>query len=182
MSSPFDRWTGPSPAPCSTKCRGGCPPRGRRSTRTGRSMPSSAPVWKTAEDPRLLDAAVPPPSGYFDAVSLGAMYAMLAGRGQLGACASFPRRRYARSSRSRTIPAMTMQWRLGHPRPPLVHKQLPRAYGNFGFGAAGGFADPEHDLAPGCPTVAGLRPGTHVDRPATVPAPSGDLRTWPAAM
>lgn len=35
-------------------------------------------------DPRLLDAAVPAMNGYFDAVSLGAMYAMLAGGGQLG--------------------------------------------------------------------------------------------------
>jgi len=30
-------------------------------------------------DPRLLDAAVPAMNGYFDAVSLGGMYAMLAG-------------------------------------------------------------------------------------------------------
>ena len=35
-------------------------------------------------DPRLLDAAVPAMNGHFDAVSLGAMYAMLAGGGQLG--------------------------------------------------------------------------------------------------
>jgi CubicO group peptidase (beta-lactamase class C family) len=42
---------------------------------------------------------------------------------------------------------MTMQWRLGYHRAPIIHKQLPRAYGHFGFGGSGGFADPEHDLA-----------------------------------
>ena len=42
---------------------------------------------------------------------------------------------------------MTMQWRLGYHRALFIFKQLPRAYGHFGFGGSGGWADPEHDLA-----------------------------------
>jgi len=103
-------------------------------------------------DPALLDAAVPALNGYFDAVSLAAMYAMLAGGGRLGdvrilsedtvrkACA------VQNDQRDRVV-MMTMQWRLGYHRPPMLDKQLPHAYGHFGFGGSGAFADPEHDLA-----------------------------------
>ena len=103
-------------------------------------------------DPRLLDAAVPAMNGHFDAVSLSAMYAMLAGGGQLGGVRILSEETVRKASeiqndqRDRVI-AMTMQWRLGYHRLPLVHKQLPRAYGHFGFAGSGGFADPEHDLA-----------------------------------
>src|SRR5208337_1216519 len=48
--------------------------------------------------------------------------------------------------RDRVI-AMTMQWRLGYHRLPIINKQFPRGYGHFGFGGSGGFADPGHDLA-----------------------------------
>ena len=56
-------------------------------------------------DPRLLDAAVPAINGYVDAVSLGGMYAMLAGGGQLGGVRILSRRRCAGPPRSRTINA-----------------------------------------------------------------------------
>ncbi|WP_308124233.1 serine hydrolase domain-containing protein [Mycolicibacterium xanthum] len=103
-------------------------------------------------DPRLLDAAVPAMNGHFDAVSLGAMYAMLAGGGQLGGVRILSEETVRKAStiqnsqRDRII-VMTMQWRLGYHRLPLVHKQLPRAYGHFGFAGSGAFADPEHNLA-----------------------------------
>jgi CubicO group peptidase (beta-lactamase class C family) len=103
-------------------------------------------------DPRLLDAAVPAMNGYFDAVSLGAIYAMLAGGGQLGGVRILSEETVRKASevqndqRDRVV-MMTMQWRLGYHRPPILHKQLPRAYGHFGFGGSGGWADPEHDLA-----------------------------------
>ena len=103
-------------------------------------------------DPRLLDVAVPAMNGYFDAVSLGAMYAMLAGGGQLGGVRILSEETVRKASeiqndqRDRVV-MMTMQWRLGYHRVPIVHKQLPRAYGHFGFGGSGGFADPGHHLA-----------------------------------
>lgn len=103
-------------------------------------------------DPRLLDAAVPAMNGHFDAVSLGAMYAMLAGGGQLGGVRILSQETVRRASeiqnvqRDRVI-AITMQWRLGYHRLPIISKRLPRGYGHFGFGGSGAFADPGHDLA-----------------------------------
>ena len=103
-------------------------------------------------DPRLLDAAVPAMNGHFDAVSLGAMYAMLAGGGQLGGVRILSEETVRKASeiqndqRDRVI-VMTMQWRLGYHRLPILHKQFPRGYGHFGFGGSGAFADPGHDLA-----------------------------------
>jgi CubicO group peptidase (beta-lactamase class C family) len=103
-------------------------------------------------DPRLLDAAVPAMNGYFDAISLGGMYAMLAGGGQLGNVRILSEQTVGKASeiqndqRDRVV-MMTMQWRLGYHRLPLLHKQLPLGYGHFGFGGSGGFADPGHDLA-----------------------------------
>ena len=104
-------------------------------------------------DPRLLDVAVPAMNGYFDAVSLGGMYAMLAGGGQLGGVRILSEETVRKASeiqndqRDRVIMMMTMQWRLGYHRLPLLHKQFPRGFGHFGFGGSGGFADPGHDLA-----------------------------------
>jgi CubicO group peptidase (beta-lactamase class C family) len=103
-------------------------------------------------DPRLLDAAVPALNGHFDAVSLGAMYAMLAGGGQLGGARILSEQtvrtvsQIQNSQRDRVL-VMTMQWRLGYHKLLMAHKLLPRAYGHFGFGGSGGWADPEHDLA-----------------------------------
>jgi CubicO group peptidase (beta-lactamase class C family) len=103
-------------------------------------------------DPRLLDAAVPALNGHFDAVSLGGMYAMLAGGGQLGGVRILSEKTVRKASqiqnhqRDRVL-VMTMQWRLGYHKLLMAHKLLPRAYGHFGFGGSGGFADPEHDLA-----------------------------------
>jgi CubicO group peptidase (beta-lactamase class C family) len=103
-------------------------------------------------DPRLLDAAVPAMNGHFDAVSLGAMYAMLAGGGQLGGVRILSEETVRKAAeiqndqRDRVV-MMTMQWRLGYHRLPLLHKQLPLGFGHFGFGGSGGFADPGHDLA-----------------------------------
>jgi len=110
-------------------------------------------IEEVIADPRLLDVAVPAMNGHFDAVSLGAMYAMLAGGGQLGGVRILSEETVRKASeiqnnqRDRVIGMMTMQWRLGYHRLPLVHRQLPRAYGHFGFAGSGGFADPEHDLA-----------------------------------
>ncbi len=103
-------------------------------------------------NPRLLDATVPAMNGHFDAVSLGAMYAMLAGGGQLGGVRILSEETVRKASeiqndqRDRVL-MMTMQWRLGYHRTPLLHKQLPQAYGHFGLGGSGGWADPEHNLA-----------------------------------
>ena len=83
-------------------------------------------------DPRLLDAAVPAINGHFDAVSLGAIYAMLAGGGQLGGVRILSEETVRKASEIQNdqrdrIFVMTMQWRLGYHRTPLLDKQPPRA-------------------------------------------------------
>ncbi|MGO9509481.1 MAG: serine hydrolase domain-containing protein, partial [Mycobacterium sp.] len=103
-------------------------------------------------DPRLQDAAVPAMNGYFDAVSLGAMYAMLAGGGQLGGVRILSEETVRKASEIQNdqrdrVTVITMQWRLGYHRLPIINKQFPRGYGHFGFGGSGAFADPGHDLA-----------------------------------
>ena len=79
-------------------------------------------------------------NGHFDAVSLGAMYAMLAGGGQLGGVRILSEETVRKASEIQNdqpdrVIVMTMQWRLGYHRLPLLHKQFPRCYGHFGFGA-----------------------------------------------
>lgn len=103
-------------------------------------------------DPRLLDAAVPAMNGYFDAVSLSGMYAMLAGLGQFNGVRVLSEDTVRKASavqnnqRDRVI-MIPMQWRLGYHRAPVIAKHLPAAYGHFGFGGSGAWADPEHELA-----------------------------------
>ena len=153
MSNPFNRWTGAAVGLAFNLVSQGLRavnspfnPHRTFNTAVARGME------EVIADPRLLDAAVPALNGHFDAVSLGAMYAMLAGGGQLGGVRILSEETVRKASevqndqRDRVI-VMTAQWRLGYHRLPLVHKQLPRAYGHFGFGGSGGFADPEHNLA-----------------------------------
>ena len=40
-----------------------------------------------------------------------------------------------------------MQWRLGYHRLIPANAALPGAFGHFGFGGSGGWADPHHDAA-----------------------------------
>ena len=153
MSSPFNRWTGPVVRFAFNQASLGL--RAVRSPVNPHRMLNTAlsrGMEDVIADPRLLDAAVPALNGHFDAVSLGAMYAMLAGGGQLGGVRILSEQTVRKASqiqnsqRDRVL-VMTMQWRLGYHKLLMAHKLLPRAYGHFGFGGSGGWADPEHDLA-----------------------------------
>ena len=130
-------------------------------------------------DPRLLDAAVPAMNGYFDAVSLGGMYAMLAGGGQLGGVRILSEETVRKASeiqndqRDRVV-MMTMQWRLGYHRVPIIHKQLPRGYGHFGFGGSGSFCRSRARPGPG----DGMQPWPgHTDRRPADPSPQPGHRS-----
>ena len=153
MSPPFNRWTGPLVKFAFNQLSLGL--RAVRSPVNPHRMLNTAisrGIEDVIGDPRLLDAAVPAMNGHFDAVSLGAMYAMLAGGGQLGGARILSEETVRKASqiqnnqRDRVL-VMTMQWRLGYHKLLGAYQQLPRAYGHFGFGGSGGFADPEHDLA-----------------------------------
>ena len=98
-------------------------------------------------------AAIPAANGLFTARSLARMYAMLAGGGELdgvrilssGALAKaierqIPTRRHA------VIP-IDMRWRLGY-HAVATTRGIPRhAFGHFGFGGSGAWADPSRELA-----------------------------------
>ncbi|MBV8293805.1 MAG: hypothetical protein JOY55_18705 [Mycobacterium sp.] len=65
-------------------------------------------------------------------MSLGAIYAMLAGGGQLGGVRILSEETVRKASEIQNdqrdrIFVMTMQWRLGYHRTPLLDKQPPRA-------------------------------------------------------
>jgi len=153
MSSPFNRWTGPVVRFAFNQLSLGL--RAVRSPVNPHRMLNTAlsrGMEDVIADPRLLDAAVPALNGHFDAVSLGAMYSMLAGGGQLGGVRILSEETVRKASqiqnnqRDRVL-VTAMQWRLGYHKLLLTHKLLPRAYGHFGFAGSGGWADPEHDLA-----------------------------------
>ena len=102
--------------------------------------------------PEILDAAIPAVNGFFDAVSLATMYATLAGRGSFSGVRLLSSQTVERlaeiqnDQRDRVI-VLPMQWRLGYHRVIGTTGALPQAFGHFGFGGSGGWADVEHDLA-----------------------------------
>ncbi len=103
-------------------------------------------------DPAFYRAAIPAANGLFDARSLAKMYAMLANMGQ------FDGHRFirpeiinkAREIQTRRLDRITiypLHWRLGYHRADAILKNYPNAFGHYGFGGGGGWANPEQDLA-----------------------------------
>ncbi len=113
---------------------------------------AGASMEEVIYSPDILDANLPAVNGFFDAASLAAMYAALAGGGTLGGtrllsagsvkCLS----EIQNDQRDRVI-MVRMQWRLGYHRLIPANAALPGAFGHFGFGGSGGWADPHHDAA-----------------------------------
>ena len=100
----------------------------------------------------IMDAMIPAANGFFDARSLGAMYAMLAGRGALGnvrllSPETVDRLSTVQNNQPDRVIMLPMQWRLGYHRV-ITSRGLPRTpFGHFGFGGSGGWADPSLDVA-----------------------------------
>jgi CubicO group peptidase (beta-lactamase class C family) len=117
-----------------------------------------------------LRASIPAANGLFTARSLARMYAALAGGGELGGVRLLSRRTLERATRAQSQPRaravipFDMRWRLGYHAVFTTRGIPPRAFGHFGFGGSGGFADPSRELAVGLIVNAGI--GT----------PFGDLR------
>ena len=102
--------------------------------------------------PEILECNMPAVNGFFDAVSLGAMYAMLAGGGALGdvrllSTGSVERLAEIQNDQRDRVLMVRMQWRLGYHRLVGTSGALPGGFGHFGFGGSGGWADPDHDTA-----------------------------------
>ena len=102
--------------------------------------------------PEIMDAVIPSINGFFTARSLAAMYAMLAGKGQLGGVRLMSARTVERLSEVQVdqpdrILMLPMQWRLGYHRVATTHGPVSGAFGHFGFCGSGGWAHPGYDLA-----------------------------------
>ena len=97
-------------------------------------------------------ASIPSHNGMFTARSLARLYALLAGQGRLGPVRLLSRKTFERAiqvqSRSfdRVVPA-PMHWRLGYHRVVLFPERSGRAFGHFGYGGSGAWADPDRELA-----------------------------------
>jgi CubicO group peptidase (beta-lactamase class C family) len=118
-----------------------------------------------------LQAAIPAANGLFTARSLARMYACLAGGGVLDGVRLLSAATLARATevqtpiKGRLVIPFDMRWRLGY-HGVFTTRGIPRsAFGHFGFGGSGAWADPRRELAVGFIVNSGL--GT----------PFGDTRT-----
>lgn len=121
--------------------------------------------------PESLRAAIPAGNGLFTARSLARMYAVLANGGELDGVrllsANTLRQatKIQRPTGRQSVIPFDMRWRLGY-HGVATTRGFPReAFGHFGFGGSGAWADPERDLAVALVVNSGM--GT----------PFGDLRT-----
>jgi CubicO group peptidase (beta-lactamase class C family) len=117
-----------------------------------------------------LRVSIPAANGLFTARSLARMYAALAGGGELDGVRLLSQPTLARATepqveaRERAVIPIDMRWRLGY-HAVFTTRGVPyRAFGHFGFGGSGGWADPSRDLAVAMIVNSGI--GT----------PFGDLR------
>jgi CubicO group peptidase (beta-lactamase class C family) len=100
-----------------------------------------------------LRAAIPSANGLFTARSLARMYAALAGGGSLGGVRLLSPETVARATevhslhRGHLVIPFDLRWRLGY-HGVFTTRGIPRrAFGHFGFGGSGAWADPSRELA-----------------------------------
>jgi CubicO group peptidase (beta-lactamase class C family) len=102
--------------------------------------------------PEVRGAAIPSLNGCFTARSLARMYAVLAGGGILGRIRLLSGETLRRATEiqsmgfDRVLPGR-LQWRLGYHRALAAGSSMLGAFGHYGFGGSGAFADPRRNLA-----------------------------------
>ncbi len=106
-------------------------------------------VWYGSE---VMDASIPAANGFFDARSLAKLYAAIAGQGSIDGVRLLSPETVAemgvvRSHRPDLVLVMPMQWRYGYHVVGTTRGRIDEAFGHFGFGGSGGWADPSRDLA-----------------------------------
>ncbi|MBW2725269.1 MAG: beta-lactamase family protein, partial [Deltaproteobacteria bacterium] len=100
-----------------------------------------------------LKAALPAANGLFTARSLARMYAALSQGGELDGVRLLSRRSLSLATERQprvgghSVLPIDMGWRLGYHAVPTSRGVPQRAFGHFGFGGSGAWADPSRELA-----------------------------------
>ena len=102
--------------------------------------------------PEVMDAEVPAANGFVTARSLATLYAMLAGGGEIGGVrllspATVRTIGVVQSRGPDLVLVLPMGWRLGYHSAFTTRGTVSGAFGHFGFGGSGGWADPARNLA-----------------------------------
>lgn len=102
--------------------------------------------------PRVLAACVPSFNGLFTARDLGRMYACLARGGELDGVRLLSEATLARATRVHgyrpdSILVVPLAWRLGYHSVVTTAGMPRRAYGHFGLGGSGAWADPQRRMS-----------------------------------
>jgi CubicO group peptidase (beta-lactamase class C family) len=100
----------------------------------------------------MMDAEVPSANGFFTARSLGRLYAMLAAGGSLDGVRVLSPETVAAASTVQSsgldlVLVVPMDWRLGYHRVFTSRGTVGPAFGHFGFGGSGAWADPSRELS-----------------------------------
>ena len=120
--------------------------------------------------PDSLRVAIPSGNGLFTARSLARMYAALAGGGEIDgvrllSLSTLARATEVQSAKGRAVLPFDMRWRLGYHGIATTRGFPRQAFGHFGYGGSGAWADPSRELAVAMIVNCGM--GT----------PFGDIRT-----
>jgi CubicO group peptidase (beta-lactamase class C family) len=101
---------------------------------------------------RVLDAEIPSFNGVFTARALARMYAMLASGGVIDGKRHISEATIRRATEVQgrgldAVVGVPMRWRLGYHFVGTHRGVLPNAFGHFGYGGSGAWADPDRDLS-----------------------------------
>jgi len=123
------------------------------------------------DDHESLKACIPGAGGVFTARSLAKIYAALANWGEIDGARLLSAKTIKEAitvyntHRGDVVP-MPMHWRLGYHRVFTTWPRTPHAFGHFGYGGSGAWADPSRQLAVGYIVNTGSG------------SPFADLRLW----
>lgn len=102
---------------------------------------------------KVLSQSIPSINGTFTARSLARVYAMLAQRGELEGKRYISKETFYRATQLQHPPKgqlwmpFDIKWRLGWHGIGTLNGFLPEAFGHFGFGGSGAWADPSRELS-----------------------------------